>query len=114
MKETTQNLLIDGHNTRDGTMFGLLTQCQRADYLKKYPLIRFSTLWEEEYVIFAVLNVSMNPKDERLVIFFTRPALSGDREFETYVAQLKTRSIRKTYVDVKPEDARADPMHLRG
>ena len=104
--DTTQNLLIYGHNMRDGSMFGLLTHYQRAGYLKNHPFIRFSTLWEEEeYVIFAVVTASTNPQDERFISFFTHPAFSSDREFETYVAQLKALSCHKTYISVKPEDA---------
>lgn len=101
-----QNLLIYGHNMRDGSMFGLLTHYQRDDYLKKHPFIRFSTLWEEEeYVIFAVVNASIDPQDERFISFFTHPSFSGDEEFEAYAAQLKTMSCSKTYIDVKPGDA---------
>ena len=104
--DTTQNLLIYGHNMRDGSMFGLLTHYQRADYLRNHPFIRFSTLWEEEeYVIFAVVNASTNPQNKRFISFFTHPAFSSDREFETYVAQLKALSCHKTYISVKPKDA---------
>ena len=106
VKDTTQNLLIYGHNMRDGSMFGLLTHYQRADYLKNHPFIRFSTLWEEEeYVIFAVVNASVNPQDQRFVSFFTHPAFSSDREFEAYVTRLKDLSCHKTYINVKPGDA---------
>lgn len=106
VKDTTQNLLIYGHNMRDGSMFGLLTHYQRADYLKKHSFIRFSTLWEEEeYVIFAVANASVNPWDERFISFFTHPSFSSDQEFEAYAAQLKAMSCQKTYIDVKPGDA---------
>lgn len=106
VKDTTQNLLIYGHNMRDGTMFGLLTHYQRADYLKKHPFIRFSTLWEEEeYVVFAVVNASVNPKGERFVSFFTHPTFSSDQEFEAYISRLKALSCQKTYISVKPGDA---------
>ena len=106
VKETTQNLLIYGHNMRDGAMFGLLTHYQRADYLKKHPFIRFSTLWgEEEYAVFAVVSASTNPGDERFVSFFTHPTFSSDREFEAYVTGLKDLSCHNTYINVKPGDA---------
>ena len=106
VKETAQHLLIYGHNMQDGSMFGLLTHYQRGDYLKKHPFIRFSTLWEEEeYVIFAVVNASVDPRNEHFVSFFTHPAFSGDQEFEAYTEQLKALSCQKTYISVKPGDA---------
>ena len=101
-----QHLLIYGHNMRDGSMFGLLTHYRRADYLKKHPFISFSTLWEEEeYVIFAVVNASIDPQDERYITFFTHPSFSSDEEFETYVKRLKAMSCHKTYINVKSGDA---------
>lgn len=101
-----QNLLIYGHNMRDGSMFGLLTHYQQADYLEKHPFIQFSTLWEEEeYAIFAVVNASINPQDERFISFFTHPSFSSEKEFEAYVTRLKAMSCRKTYVNVKSGDA---------
>ncbi len=106
VKEPAQHLLIYGHNMRDGSMFGLLTHYLRADYLKKHPFIRFSTLWEEEeYVIFAVCTVPMNPNDEQFIDFFAHPVFSGVQEFEDYTARLCAQSCHKTYVNVKPEDA---------
>ena len=106
VKDTTQQLLIYGHNMRDGSMFGLLTHYQQSDFLKKHPFIRFSTLWEEEeYVIYAVCSVSVDPDDGRFVSFFTHPVFSSDREFEDYIARLKALSCHKTFFSVKPEDA---------
>lgn len=104
--ETAQNLLIYGHNMRDGSMFGLLTHYQQEDYIGKHPFITFSTLWEEdEYVIFAVVKVSMDPQSDRFVSFFAHPSFAEDRQFEEYIARLRELSCRKTFVSVKPEDA---------
>ena len=101
-----QNLLIYGHNMRDGSMFGLLTHYQQADYLKKHPFIRFSTLWEdEEYVIFAVVNTSIDPQNERFISFYTHPSFASDEEFETYVERLKAMSCRRIFINVRPGDA---------
>ena len=44
LRETTQHLLIHGHNMKDGSMFGLLTHYRQPLYWQKHPFISLSTL----------------------------------------------------------------------
>lgn len=106
-KESTQNLLLHGHNMKDGTMFGRLAQySQGIDYLKSHPFVRYDTLWEEgEYVIFAVLHVSLDIKSERFFNYFSYPTFKTDAAFETYARELQLRSMYAIPIDVQPSDA---------
>ena len=105
--ETTQNLLLHGHNMKDGTMFGRLVHyLQDIDYYRNHPFVRYDTLWEEdEYVIFAVLRVSLDVKDEHFFNYFTHPTFSSDEAFDAYVRQLAVKSIYAIPINVKPSDA---------
>ena len=97
----TQNLLIHGHSMHDGSMFGLLTHYQKADTLRKHPLISFSTLYEKEaYAIFAVLKVTEGAFD-----YYSHPFFTSDAAFETYIESVRQRSIYEIPVDVKASDA---------
>ena len=106
-KEKTQNLLLHGHNMKDGTMFGRLAQYLHDDtYIRNHPFIYFDTLWhKEQYVIFAMLNVSLEPGNERFFNYFTHDTFSSDREFETYIRQLQLRSYYAIPIDVNASDA---------
>jgi len=106
-KEKTQNLLLHGHNMKDGTMFGRLTQyIYDRTYIKNHPFINLSTLWrKEQYVIFAVLDVSLDPRDETFFNYFTHATFSSDAEFTSYIRQLQLRSMFAIPIDVKPDDA---------
>ena len=106
-KEKTQNLLLHGHNMKDGTMFGRLAQYLYDDtYLRNHPFISFDTLWnKEQYVIFAVLNVSLKPSDPRFFNYFTHDTFSSDAEFAMYIRQLQLRSEYAIPIDVEPSDA---------
>ena len=45
-RENAQNLLLHGHNMKDGTMFGRLVQYEtNLQFLKNNPFIQYSTLW---------------------------------------------------------------------
>lgn len=106
-KEKTQNLLLHGHNMKDGTMFGRLLQYETdLNYVRWHPFVRFDTLWrQEEYVIFAVLRVSLDVRSKDFFNYFTHATFSSDAEFESYIRQLQLRSIYAIPIDVKPTDA---------
>jgi len=106
-REKTQNLLLHGHNMKDGTMFGRLAQYLYDDtYLRNHPFVYFDTLWKkEQYVIVAVLNVSLDPKNERFFNYFTHDTFASDAEFSAYIRQLQIRSAYAIPIDVEPSDA---------
>lgn len=107
LREKTQNLLLHGHNMKDGTMFGRLTQYeQNIDYLKAHPFVELSTLWQKEtYVVFAVLVVSLDVKSDRFFDYYSHPTFSSDSAFAAYVRQLELRSMYAIPMDVRPSDA---------
>ena len=106
-KAKTQNLLLHGHNMKDGTMFGRLIQYETdLNYVRWHPFVKFDTLWrKEEYVIFAVLRVSLDVRSEEFFNYFSHPTFASDAEFEAYIRQLQLRSLYAIPVDVKPTDA---------
>lgn len=106
-KEKTQNLLLHGHNMKDGTMFGRLVQYEtNLQFLKNNPFIQYSTLWQkEQYVIFAVLCVSLDVHSPEFFNYFTHPTFASDTQFESYVRALQNRSVFSIPVDVDPSDA---------
>ena len=105
--ELAQNLLLHGHNMKDGTMFGRLVQYHTdIDYLKGNPFVNFDTLWKEEkYVIFAVLRVSLDVRDEDFFNYFSYPRLESDEEINAYIRRLQLRSEYAIPLDVQPSDA---------
>ena len=107
MTERTQNLLLHGHNMKDGTMFGRLAQYEKSiDYLKAHPFVDFSTLWHQErYVIFAVVNVSLDTSSDDFLDYFAHPRFSSDAEFASYIRRAELASMYAIPMDVKPSDA---------
>lgn len=105
--EQTQNLLLHGHNMKDGTMFGRLVHyLQDISYYRSHPFVHLDTLWEtEDYVIFSVLRVSLDVHDESFINYFTHPTFASDASFETYARQLQLQSAYAVPIDVKPSDA---------
>ena len=60
-------VVLYGHNMRDGSMFGTLSEYRTMRGVRKNPLISFWTIWEEMpscYVPVAGFHASMNETDE--------------------------------------------------
>ena len=101
LEKPSDNITMFGHNMKDGTMFGRLTQYEKSiDYLKAHPFVDFSTLWHQErYVIFAVVDVSLNTSSENFLDYFAHPRFSSD------IRRAELASMYAIPMDVKPSDA---------
>lgn len=107
LRSTTQNLLIHGHNMRDGTMFGRLLQYEtNLSYVKDHGIIHFDTIYEEQtYVVFAVMIASFNSSSSRYFDFYTHATFASETEFTNYVYAVRARSLYSIPVDVRADDA---------
>ncbi len=90
------NLILYGHNMKNGTMFGTLKNYVDEGYLKEHPVIEFETESGcAEYVIFAVAAVNKWDSWYRFI------DAAGERDFEAEVEDIRGRSLHDT--DVWPE-----------
>lgn len=103
----TQNLLIHGHNMKDGTMFGRLVQYETStDYLKQHGIVHFDTLFEEgTYVVFAVMIASYDRTNPYYFDYYSHATFSGEADFTRYMDSVRSRSLYEIAVDVQPTDA---------
>lgn len=103
----TQNVLLHGHNMKDGTMFGMLLRYYKdGDFLRKHGIVHFDTLYEEGvYAIFAVLDASLNRKDDRYFDYFSHARFRDADELNAYIAAVRERSLYDIPIDINPEDA---------
>lgn len=102
----TNNLIIYGHNMREGAMLGTLDKYRELSFYKQCPLIQFDTLYEQKvYKIFAVMVVS-NFEDDAFGYKYSayRPSFATREEFLTWVQQCKDRSLYDIPVDIDPYD----------
>lgn len=107
LRSLTPNLLIHGHNMKEGAMFGSLKKykVKDADFYKAHPYITFNTLYEEaKYVIFAVAEVNIHSNEHYYVPFWLYLDFNTEDSFNTYINKLKEFSHFQTQVDVQPGD----------
>ena len=98
-----ENLIIYGHNMRNGTMFGELSSFGEREFLLKNAVVRFDTLYENAlYVPFAMFEASMDENDGHY--FDVRQIVFDETTFELFVLKLRGRSVFDVPVEVEYGD----------
>ena len=96
---TDQNLVIYGHNMKDGSMFGTIENIFRSDWQNKYKDAQITLVTENgeaKYQIFSIYRI--NPED-----YYIQTAFSGN-EYGDFLQTVKGRSEFDFGVDVTSDD----------
>ena len=107
LKSVPTQLVIHGHNMKEGAMFGALKKykVKDASCYKANPFIEFNTLYENgRYVIFAVCEVDIRPGKYDHLPFWYQTRFSSVSAFEEYVRSARLLSHYRCNVDVVPGD----------
>lgn len=100
------NLLVYGHNMKNGEMFGELDRYRELEYVKEHPIIEVQSAWEAEprrYVLIALFDASMNRSDASY-IKITEFNFEEPEEKQAFIESLRARSIFETPVEADAED----------
>lgn len=98
-----RQILIHGHNMKDGSSFGLLNLFRDAQYLKRHPLITWETLAGVDiYVPYALLDINADPEADDF--FQTIQWDFTDEEFREYTDYQIEHSYFQIPVDVNMSD----------
>lgn len=101
----TQNLLIYGHNMKDGSMFGRLLKYTGNDYLRNHYTVQFDTRFENfTYIIFAVCQVSADGTNQKGLDFTGHASFADEAGFNAYIDKVYEQSLYSRYLDVKYSD----------
>jgi sortase B len=85
------NLIIYGHDMRNGTMFGSLIKYTDKDFFLQHPIIEFTTLYERnEYEIVSVFKSRIFYRHERNVFrFYQFYNAETEEEFNEFVENMQ-------------------------
>lgn len=100
------NLIIHGHNMKNGTMFGGLDKYRKQDYEKQHSIIKFSSLYEErEYEIVSVFLSQVYLKTQNDVFkYYKFFEATSQEEFDDFYNNIKKLQLYDTGVDAKLGD----------
>ena len=97
-EKPSTNLLIYGHNNKNGTMFQSLLKYESKKYYNEHPLIRFTTTSQDLiFEIFAIFKSRVYYKNEENVFrYYYFINAKNEKEFNDYVNNSKSASIYDT------------------
>ncbi|MBR4123753.1 MAG: class B sortase [Clostridia bacterium] len=98
-----QNLVIYGHEMKNGSMFGQLKKLRSLDFYKQNPTIEFSTLYSEgTYKIYSIFVLNAVKADDGGKIYnILGQDFAIKSSFDRWVNDALSRSLINTTVDVE-------------
>lgn len=102
----SSNLLVYGHNNKNGKMFEELIQYKDEEYYKKHSIIRFTTIEEDtEYEIIAVFKSRVYYQNETNVFrYYYFINAENEEEYNYYIEESKKASLYDTGKTAKYEE----------
>jgi len=108
--DVSDNIILYGHNNRDGSMFGNLDYYTwDRKYWLKNPFIWFDTRYEQQvYVIISSFIVNTEPSHDNGYVFDYQNYIDfsddGDYTYERFISEITVRSQIITGIDVNKDD----------
>ncbi len=95
------NIILHGHNMKNGTMFGSLDKFRDKSYEQSHSRIKFSSLYEDrEYEICAVFLSQVYKKNQTDVFkYYQFFNADTEEEFNDFYSNIKSMSLYDTGVD---------------
>lgn len=95
----SDNLIIYGHNMKDGSMFGTLSDYGKMEYCKEHPIIKFDTIGEMgEYEVMFAFYDKVYYNDEPDYRFYDFIDVGNEDKFNKEIDEYRNRSIYDTGV----------------
>ena len=100
------NIILHGHNMKNGTMFGSLDKFRDRSFEQNHSIIKFSSLYEDrEYEICAVFLSQVFKKSETDVFkYYQFFNADTEDEFNDFYSNIKKMSMYDTGVDASYGD----------
>ena len=98
--ESDKNIIIYGHNTKDGSMFGTLKKILNNDWYENednYKIVLVTENGTYYYQVFSTYTIK--PED-----YYINTEFKNNDEFDKFIKKLKSRSIYDYKVEVSGED----------
>ena len=93
----SDNLIIYGHNMKDGSMFADLAKYRSKDFWQAHKTVWFDTeLGSSAYEIFAVIHTTVQADAADAFLFYLFVDAASTEEFADYVSACQVRALYDT------------------
>lgn len=101
----SDNLIIYGHNMKDGSMFADLAKYRSKDFWQTHKTVWFDTeLGSSAYEIFSVIHTTVQADDADAFPFYRFVDAASPEEFADYVSACKAQALYDTGISAQYGD----------
>ncbi len=101
----SDNIIIYGHNMKDGSMFGTLDSYADESFYAEHKIIRFDTIYEKHsYEVVAAISTSIPAKDEDVFRYYEYTGSNDEETFLDYADFIEKNKLYDTGVEINPGD----------
>lgn len=105
VKRESENMIIYGHNMKDGQMFGELMDYKDPEYVREHPIITFNTVYgDAKYKVAAVFLASTETEHGPMFHYEQFVNSASPEQYKDFISQLELRSMITTGVDINEND----------
>lgn len=95
-----KNIVIYGHNRKNGTMFSTLKNVLNKNWYENEENLKIQLITEDDYFIYEVFSVYKIKKEE----YYLQTNFKNDETYLRFIETLKKRSIKNFDIDVNEQD----------
>lgn len=100
LDETDKNIIIYGHNTKDGSMFDTLKNVLEEDWYQNKENHKVTLVTEKETYIYEVFSTySIVPEN-----YYISTNFENEEEYSAFLKKIQSRSIYNYKIEVTKED----------
>ena len=115
LRAGTQQLVIHGHNMKDGTMFGHLVRYLDRSFAAAHRTIQWTSLYRREtYELVAVVLTSIDPKDARYIAYLGKARFASEEGFQALMDAYRAQATYWPGAYITPGDALLTLSTCRG
>ena len=101
----SDNLIVYGHNMKDGTMFGTLDRYASESFCKEHKYIQFDTIYEKHtYEVVAAIKTSIPAKGEDCFRYYEYTGSDDEEMFIEYMQFIDENKLYDTGVELELGD----------
>ena len=106
-EHTDQNLIVYGHNMKNGSMFGSLKELRSLPFFREHSTVELTTENKKTvYKIYAIFVLNARKADDGGYIYnLFRKNFRDDDDFRVWVDEAKQRSLIRTDLEVSMDDS---------
>ena len=98
---TDKNIVIYGHNMKDGSMFGSMKNILNSDWYNNEENTNIILNTENENCIYKVFSIYKIESED----YYIKTGFSNESEFERFIKTIKARSIKDFNIDTSKDDS---------